>query len=81
MDHTTRGVEMAAKTVSKGNTHEAPTAQQLSYAESLAVKAGYPRAYAVSAARKAMRGKSPVGDMKRAECSELIDFLKAKVEG
>ena len=65
--------------VKQGNAYAEPTPAQLKYAESLAAKAGFPRAYAVTAARRAMCGKNPVGGMKRQECSALIDFLTTRI--
>ena len=61
------------------HTHEYPTSKQYAFARGLAIKAGYPPAYAVAAARRDMQGKSRVGDMKRQECSDLIEWLKAKI--
>lgn len=59
--------------------YAAPTDKQIAYATSLAIKAGYPHGYALSAARRDMNGKNPVGDMKRQECSKLIEWLNAKI--
>ena len=61
------------------HTHDYPTGKQIAYARSLAIKAGYPAGYAVNAARRDMNGKNRIPDMKRQECSDLIEFLLAKI--
>lgn len=61
------------------HTYARPTDAQVKFATGLAVKAGYPRSYALAAARKDRNGKNSVGDMSRQECSEIIEWLKAKV--
>jgi len=65
---------MTATQVDAKNRYAAPTDKQFAYAESLARKGGY--RFGVADARKAMRGKNPVGSIKRSELSELIDWLK-----
>ncbi len=67
--------------VSNENSYASPTEAQIGYATSLAVQAGYPKSYALSAARRDMNGKNRISAMKRQECSDLIEYLKAKVEG
>jgi hypothetical protein len=64
--------------VKKGNAYAAPTDAQLRFARSLAIKAGYPVAYAVDAARRDMNGKNRVGSMGRQECSDLIEWLQSR---
>lgn len=69
-----------AKPTAVKNTYAEPTPAQVKFAENLAIQAGYPRSYALSAARRDFHGKNKIGPMKRQECSEIIDFLKAKLD-
>lgn len=63
------------KTTTVKYSYDKVTDRQYAYAESLARKAGYKR---LSDARRDMHGKNKIGDMKRAECSALIDWLLAR---
>ncbi len=66
-----------AKSVSKANEWATPTAAQLKYAESLAIKAGYPQRYATQAAARDMFG-GRAQRMNRERYSQLIDSLVAR---
>jgi len=54
-------------------THAAPTAKQLQFAEALARQAGYRY---LTQAYKAWAGKNKVGGFNRQETSQLIDWLQ-----
>ena len=59
--------------VSDANRHADATKAQIAYAHTLAQSRGYRN---FQDARHDMRGKSPVGQIKREEMSLLIDWLK-----
>lgn len=60
------------------HTHAKPTEKQLAYIESLSARAGY--RYSGNAVKDCF-GKNPVGGLRsRGMASELIDFLKSKIE-